>query len=198
MGKTMWESIVDLLEQYGIWGLLFTAFAESSFLPLAPDFFLIPMSLAMPHWALLLALLTTAASICGAAFGYHLGVWIGKPLLKKLVSRRSLARIKIIFNRYGGWAILVAALLPLPFKIFTISAGTFSMHLPKFMLAALIGRGMRFFGEALLVMTVGPEALTLIKSDLGTVTLILAAIVAGVFVLYTLWRNRKPRLKTFS
>lgn len=191
----MWEAIVQLLEQYGIWGLLFTAFAESSFLPLAPDFFLIPMSLAMPRWALLLALLTTAASICGAAFGYHLGVWVGKPLLKKLMSRRRLACVRIVFNRYGGWAILGAALLPLPFKIFTISAGAFSMQLAKFLLAALIGRGIRFFGEALLVIAVGPEALTLIKSDLGTTTLILAAIAAGIFALYALWRNHRPRPK---
>lgn len=194
----MWEAIVQLLEQYGIWGLLFTAFAESSFLPLAPDFFLIPMCLAMPRWALLLALLTTAASVCGAAFGYHLGVWVGKPLLKKLMSRRSMARTRIVFNRYGGWAILGAALLPLPFKIFTISAGTFSMRLTRFLLAALIGRGARFFGEAALVMTVGPEALTLIKSDLGTTTLILVAAGFGIVALYILWRNRKYRLKPLS
>ncbi|HCF50564.1 MAG TPA: hypothetical protein DER60_09785 [Syntrophomonas sp.] len=191
----MWESIVRLLEQYGIWGLLFTAFAESSFLPLAPDFFLIPLSLAMPHWALLLALLTTATSICGSAFGYYLGSCIGKPLLKKLVSRRSLARIKIIFNRYGGWAILIAALIPLPFKIFTISAGSFSMHFPKFIIAALVGRGLRFFGEALLVMYLGSKALTLIKSDLADFSLILAAIVVSIIALYSYWRRRHPRLK---
>lgn len=186
----MWEAIVHLLEQYGIWGLLFTAFAESSFLPLAPDFFLIPMSLAMPQWALVLALLTTIASICGATFGYHLGVWVGRPLLKKLVSRRNLALIRIVFNRYGIWAILGVALLPLPFKIFTISAGAFSMHLPRFLLAALIGRGIRFFGEALLVITIGPETLTLIKTDLGTVSLVIAVIIAGLFGLYALWQYR--------
>jgi len=191
----MWESIVHLLEQYGIWGLIFTAFAESSFLPLAPDFFLIPLSLAMPRWALPLAVLTTAASICGSAFGYYLGSHIGKPLLKKLVSRRNLARIKIIFNRYGSWAILVAALIPLPFKLFTISAGTFSMHFPKFITAALIGRGSRFFGEALLVIYLGPEALNLLKSDLSSFSLILAAILLVLVVLYSYWHRRQGSLK---
>lgn len=191
----MWESIVSLLQQYGIWGLVFTAFAESSFLPLAPDFFLIPLSLAMPRWALVLALVTTTASICGSAFGYYLGSRIGRPLLKKLMSRRSLARIKIIFNRYGGWAILVAALIPLPFKLFTISAGTFSMHMSTFLITALIGRGLRFFGEALLVMYYGPQALTLLQSDISDASLTVAAILAGVIVLYSYWRSRQPRLK---
>jgi membrane protein YqaA with SNARE-associated domain len=185
----MWESIVQLLEQYGIWGLIFTAFAESSFLPLAPDFFLVPLSLAMPYWALPLAVLTTAASICGAAFGYYLGACIGKPLLKKLVSRRSLARIKILFNRYGGGAIFVAALIPLPFKLFTISAGTFAMSFPKFITAALIGRGLRFLGEALLMIYWGPKALSLIESDLSTFSLILVAILLGLVILYSYWQR---------
>ncbi len=191
----MWDSIVSLLEQYGIWGLLITAFAESSFLPLAPDFFLIPLGLAMPRWALALALITTTASICGSAFGYYLGSRIGRPLLKKLVSRRSLARIKIIFNRYGGWAILVAALIPLPFKLFTISAGAFSMRFSTFLITALIGRGIRFFGEALLLMYYGPKALTLLQSDLSDISLILVIIAIALILLYYFWRSRKPRLK---
>lgn len=187
----MWQAIVHLLEQYGIWGLLFTAFAESSFLPLAPDFFLIPMSLALPRWALWLALMTTCASICGAAFGYHLGKWIGKPLLKKLASRRTQARIRITFNRYGAGAIFVAALTPLPFKIFTISAGTFSMHLPRFLLAAVFGRGIRFFTEVLLIVTSGEEALAFLKSDWSWFTLLGVVVLIALGIIWASRRNHK-------
>ena len=83
----------------------------------------------------------------------------------------------------------MAALIPLPFKLFTISAGTFAMSFPKFITAALIGRGLRFLGEALLMIYWGPKALSLIESDLSTFSLIMVAILLGLVILYRYWQR---------
>ena len=49
------------------------AFVESSFFPIPPDVMLVPMSLARPDRAFLLAAWCTAASVAGGIVGYGIG-----------------------------------------------------------------------------------------------------------------------------
>lgn len=181
--QVMWQQVAVILEEHGIWGLLILAFAESSFFPLAPDFLLIPLSLARPEKALIFALLCTLASVAGARFGYFLGQTIGHPLLRRLASRAMLQRVEDAFDRYGGWAVLIAALIPLPYKIFTIASGCFSLSVPRFLLAALVGRGVRFFLEAALVIIMGEQAVVFIRDNLSGLTVFLAAGIVGFYLL---------------
>jgi membrane protein YqaA with SNARE-associated domain len=61
------------------------------------------------------------------------------------------------FEEWGFWAILVAGFSPIPYKVFTIAAGTLAMNLPLFVLGSIIGRGGRFFLVAGLMSWGGPE-----------------------------------------
>lgn len=186
------EQLLLLLEAYGIWGLMVLAFIESSFFPIPPDVLLLPMSIAVPSRSLFYALLCTLASVAGAYLGYVLGRLIGQPLLYRFASPVTVGRVENMFERYGMWAIVIAGLTPIPYKVFTIAAGCFSMNVPRFLSASLIGRGMRFFLEALFVIAFGQEAMKFISANFSWITVVVAAAIIFVWWLY------QRRIKTSS
>jgi Predicted membrane protein len=141
------------------WYLGALSFAESSFFPVPPDVMLAPMSMAQPKKAWRFALLTTLASVAGGVLGYLIGSlafdlvagWLQQAgyYEKYLLAREW-------FDRWGFWAVFVAGFSPIPYKVFTITAGVISMSFLPFVLASVIGRGARFFLVAGLMAWGGP------------------------------------------
>ncbi len=130
------------------------SFAESSFFPIPPDVMLAPMTLANPARAWYFAALTTAASVLGGLLGYAIGLFffdLVEPHLHDLGYWDRYLLAKAWFDEWGFWAIFLAGFSPIPYKIFTITAGVISMPLLPFTLASLIGRGTRFFLVAALM-----------------------------------------------
>jgi len=124
------------------------SFAESSFFPIPPDVMLAPMSMAKPESAWRLAAITTAASVIGGIFGYLIGSFAidaVEPILHDIGYYEKYLTVKAWFDEWGFWAIFVAGFSPIPYKIFTITAGVISMAIMPFVLASLIGRGARFY-----------------------------------------------------
>lgn len=124
------------------------SFIESSFFPIPPDVMLAPMSLARPENAWRLAALTTLSSVLGALLGYVIGMyffdWI-QPFLKVMNYMNQYAQVQTWFHQWGGWVMFLAALSPIPFKLFTIAGGALRISLEPFILGALIGRSIRFY-----------------------------------------------------
>ncbi|NPV26159.1 MAG: phosphatase PAP2 family protein [Firmicutes bacterium] len=149
----------DLFVKYGSVGLFLLAFAESSFFPIPPDLVLIPLALISPRRALWYALVCTTASVVGGVFGYLIGRYAGYPLLRKVASLQRIQQIEDIFARYGGWGVAIAGFTPIPYKLFTIAAGVFRMRQTEFVLASIVGRGLRFFLEGWLLMVYGQAIL---------------------------------------
>ncbi|QCU90166.1 YqaA family protein [Thiomicrorhabdus sediminis] len=124
------------------------SFAESSFFPIPPDVMLMPMSLARPEKAFYYAWLTTLFSILGGLLGYAIGHFAMDALMPTIESLGYEAKLQTInqwFEEYGVWIVFIAGFSPIPYKLFTISAGAASMALLPFMMASFIGRGARFF-----------------------------------------------------
>ncbi len=124
------------------------SFAESSFFPIPPDVMLAPMSLAKPAAAWRLALITTVASVLGGLLGYLIGIFaMGavEPWIIELGYQDKFLQAKSWFDEWGFWAIFLAGFSPIPYKIFTITAGVIAMPLLPFVIASIIGRGARFF-----------------------------------------------------
>ncbi len=158
------------------------SFAESSFFPIPPDVMLMPMSLAKPERAMWFATLTTLASVLGGIAGYAIGYfaleWVA-PLIEE-GGRWAAAYSKASdwFHQWGFWAVLLAGFSPIPYKVFTISAGALAMAFVPFVLASAIGRGARFFLVASLLAWGGASMETRIRGYVETIGWVL--VVAGV------------------
>lgn len=125
------------------------SFAESVFFPIPPDVMLAPMSLSQPERAWRFALITTIASILGGIAGYWLGyfafdVWLS-PLIEQWGYTHKIDKAMQWFTDYGVWVVFLAGFSPIPYKIFTVSAGFLQMAFFPFLLASAVGRGARFF-----------------------------------------------------
>ncbi|MEJ2308978.1 MAG: DedA family protein [Gammaproteobacteria bacterium] len=137
------------------------SFAESSFFPIPPDVMLAPMSIARPDRAMRYAFLTTLTSVFGGIAGYLIGMFaieLIEPLIQEWGYGDAYRDAQQWFGNWGFWAIFLAGFSPIPYKIFTITAGAISMAFLPFVLASFIGRGARFFLVAWL-MSWGGEAM---------------------------------------
>ncbi len=136
------------------------SFAESSFFPVPPDVMLMPMSLARPARAMWFATLTTLASVIGGIAGYAIG-YFALDLVAPLIEQGgrwapAYNKASEWFHEWGFWAVLIAGFSPIPYKVFTISAGALTMSFVPFVLASAVGRGARFFLVAGLLSWGGP------------------------------------------
>lgn len=137
------------------------SFAESSFFPIPPDPFLIALLIAdSSHW-FRHAFSVTIASVAGGIFGYAIGAFFFDVIGAKIVAAYSLEvemeYVRTLFVENAFWAIFTAAFTPIPYKLFTISAGFFKIDLVIFIVASLVGRGSRFFIVAYLMRRFGEK-----------------------------------------
>jgi membrane protein YqaA with SNARE-associated domain len=147
--------------------LLGLSFIESAFAPLPPpDVMLIPMTLKRPERWFSLALKTTIFSVLGGLCGYAIGYFAFEyvePIISESAYWEKFQKVLEWFNKWGFSIVFIAGFSPLPYKLFTIAAGTLKLSLIPFLLASLIGRGSRFFLVAMLVKKFGPRVEPIIK-----------------------------------
>jgi len=162
------------------------SFAESSFFPIPPDVMLAPMALANPARAWRLAALTTAASVIGGLAGYLIGLFafdMVEPLLHSAGYFPKYLQAKAWFDEWGFWAIFLAGFSPIPYKVFTITAGVISMALIPFTLASLLGRGARFFLVASLMAWGGERMEETLKTYIDRIGWIMILLLIVVIVM---------------
>lgn len=159
------------------------SFTESSFFPIPPDVLLAPMCLAKPAKGWHFATICTASSVLGGMAGYLIGKLAFSKIEPWLMSSHyaeAFTHAVESFDTWGFWYILLAGFTPIPYKVFTISAGVVGMPLPAFVLGSVAGRGGRFFLVAGLIRLGGEDAAKHLRKyvDLiGWLVLALAVIV---------------------
>jgi membrane protein YqaA with SNARE-associated domain len=139
--------------------LIGVSVAEASFFPIPVDVMLAPMVMAERERAWYLAFITTVASVIGGLIGYFIGSFFFDNIAAWLEQSHYWSGYQTAvqwFADYGFWAMLLAGFSPIPFKVFTIAAGTVSMPLLPFLIACIIGRGARYGLVAGLVKLAGP------------------------------------------
>ncbi len=162
------------------------SFAESSFFPIPPDVMLAPMTLANPHRAWWFATLTTLASAAGGLFGYLIGSLafdLIEPLLHQAGYWPQYLDAKAWFDRWGFWAVFLAGFSPIPYKVFTITAGVIGMALLPFFAASLVGRGARFFLVSALMAWGGERMEKLLREYIDRVGWLILLLALAVFFL---------------
>ena len=173
--------------RYALLALGLLAFTEASFFPIPPDVLIMALALSMPQMSYRYALIATVGSVLGAALGYAIGWGLWDVLAVYFyayvpgVTEAGFARVGELFSEFDFWIIFAAGFTPIPYKIFTIAAGVFAVNFPVFMLASLIGRGLRFYLVATLFYYMGQPARVLIEKYFNLLTVI-AVILIAIFV----------------
>lgn len=129
--------------------LMALSFAESVIFPIPPDVLLAPMVLAKPQKAWYYASITTIASVVGGIAGYWLGYYMFEPWIVPAIEAMGYTerfdKAILWFQEWGVWVVFLAGFSPIPYKVFTVSAGFLQMLFVPFLIASAIGRGLRFF-----------------------------------------------------
>ena len=167
---------------YAPLALFIITFWESSFFPIPPDPLLIAMAVAEPANAPLFALICTIASVLGAALGYFIGKKGGRPIVYRLFKEKKVQAAEGLYQRYDVWAVGAAAFTPIPYKVFTITAGIAQLRFWPFMLVSVLGRGARFFLLGMLVYFFGPQIQNAIDQYFELLTVSFLALVVLGFV----------------
>jgi membrane protein YqaA with SNARE-associated domain len=180
-------------------GLFLIAFFDSSLLSLPEinDALLLYFGARFPEGAPYYALMTTSGSVAGASLLYGLARWKGFSFLEKRFTGSGVQSAFGLVRRYGLFAVLLPSILPppFPFKVFVLSSGVLGLSVPRFLTGIVVGRSIRYFGEAWLAVRYGDAALEYLRANTGTV-LAGALLVAIGFVCYHLVRRRRRRLET--
>lgn len=167
-----------------LWFLAFVSFIESSVFPIPPDVLMIPMIIARPSRAWLIALVALVSSVLGGMLGYAIGAFfydsVGQPILETLGKGDAMEAFNTRFNDFGFWAVLVAGITPFPYKVITIMSGWTGMPLATFVTTSIIARGIRFFLVAGLLYYFGAPIRDFIEKRLGlALSLFMAALIGG-------------------
>ncbi len=172
---------------YGVLGLIALAFTEAVISPIPPDALLPLLAIgeSVPY-AVYLGLVTTAASIAGAAVGYWVGDRFSDWVHQRFSSQR-LERVEAWYREYGEWVVGVAAFSPVPFKVFTVSSGLLGLRFWPFILAATIGRSLRFIPEAVLASIYGEPVIAWIDTYEIPLLILGLLVLVGLYVYSRRW-----------
>ncbi|RMG16373.1 MAG: DedA family protein [Deltaproteobacteria bacterium] len=173
--------------RWAVPALALLAFSEASFFPIPPDVLLLAMALARPRRALHYAAVCTLASVAGGVLGYGIGAGlmdaVGCALVKAYSGEAVFDLLAARFTQHDFWAVFVAAVTPIPYKIFTITAGAVGSDFWTFLTASLLGRPVRFLALALLVYFVGPPVKRFIDRYFNLLSVAFVVLLLGGFAL---------------
>ncbi|RUR32915.1 DedA family protein [Vreelandella andesensis] len=164
-----------------LWLLGSLSFLETIILPIPIELVLIPLMAINKQRIWAIATATTlgclVASILGYAVGMVLYQSIGTWFIEFMGMEQSYQAFQHFFNRYGFAAILAIGILPIPFQVAMITAGLSGYPILLFALAAVIARGLRYFGLAWLVHRFGNRVETMWKRHALKTSLALGSVV---------------------
>lgn len=177
--------------------LFFISFAEASFFPIPPDVLLIALALGSRKRAFHFALICSSASILGALFGYSIGHflwWTGESSFSSIAllffdiipgfTESTFQGIRVKYEVWNFWIIFTAGFTPIPFKIFTISAGAFDINLFMFFIASTISRSARFFLVSALIWRFGDPIKGFIDKYFNSLALLFTVmLICGFFLI---------------
>lgn len=187
MLRRLYDWTIDLARTpYALWALAVVAFIESSVFPIPPDVLMIPMIIARPSRAFVIAGVATVASVLGGILGYGIG-WglfetVGRPVLEFYGKDAYFDEFALRYNDYGAWMVLFAGVTPFPYKVITIMSGATGLSVPVFMVASVLARGLRFFVVAALLWKFGAPIRDFIERRLGLMFTLFMVLLIGGFV----------------
>ena len=186
-------SIQSAAASLGGVGLFIVTFLDSSFLslPEASDLLLIWMIVQHRPRMLYYSTMATLGSIAGCFVLYVLTRKAGDAFVRRRFKAERIDRAFRLFQRYGLLVLLIPALLPppSPFKIFVLLAGVVGVSAVNFGLAIAIGRGVRYFGEGLLALWYGEQAMVFLRAHGGKMFLAVVGVILAIWFGQRFWKR---------
>ena len=171
---------------YGTWALFLLAFCESSFFPIPPDVLLIALAVALPKKAFKYALVCSVGSLLGGCLGYLIGwqfmVDLGDGIIRFYGLQDKYEYIRRLYVTYDAWAVGIAGLTPIPYKVFTITAGAFRINFVVFLVASAVSRSARFFLVGGLIYLFGPKIQSFIDRYFNTLVIVFVILLVLGFI----------------
>ena len=180
--------------------VLFTvSFVESSFFPIPADPLLIALILGLRKRAFYYAFICTAGSVFGGIFGYFVGsfLWWTETMEFSNIAtffftyipgftEQLFYNIQAQYESYNFVVIFTAAFTPIPYKVFSISAGAFDINFLTFVVASILGRGLRFYGITVVLWYFGRPVKKIIDKyfNLLAILLLLISIISYIIIVY--------------
>lgn len=200
----LWEFLdsVELSQDFfvslGAPGLFVVAFLEFFLLPIPPDLVLVPLALANPELAFVYAGIATAGSVTAGLLGFAIGRKGGRPALESQFAGDRVDRAEAYFDQYGLVTIAVGGFAPIPegYELLSITSGVLGLDLRSYLVASLVGRGGKYFLEALVVLVLGEAARSLGEVELYTMTGIVALVAITAYLLRRRWLPDRFRTTT--
>lgn len=173
--------------RYGVPALGVLAATESIFFPIPPDPLLMALALSRPRKAFFYAAVCSAFSVLGGALGYLIGLYlfqsVGAPIIAFYGVNEKYHIVQEYYRAWDAWAVGIAGFTPIPYKVFTISAGAFHINFLVFLLASVLSRSARFFIEAALIHRFGPPIRGFIDRYFNVLTVAFIVLLLGGFLL---------------
>ncbi|VAX18240.1 FIG139438: lipoprotein B [hydrothermal vent metagenome] len=171
MLKRLYSWVLSFADSpFGTPALFIFAMVESSFFPIPPDPLLVAMGLGAPARAIWFATVCTTGSVIGGALGYAIGFYFIDSVGMKIIEIYGLSGkyddIRVLYEEWNALIVLVAGLSPIPYKVFTIAAGAFKVNFFTFVIASIVGRGLRFYIEGFMIYHYGPPIRSFIDANI--------------------------------
>lgn len=185
------RSLLWVQSPSGVWALFFIAVAESSFFPIPPDVFLMILCIAAPRKSFRYAAICAAGSVLGGMIGYGLGLGfmdtIGVKILDWYGLQDKYELVQELYRRYDALAVGAAGFTPLPYKLFTITAGAFKINFVTFTIVSLLSRSARFFLVAAFIYKFGAPVRYFIERYFNLLSILFFLLLIGGFLVVKLF-----------
>ena len=183
--------LVWVQSPYGIWALFFIAVAESSFFPIPPDVFLMVLCIAVPPKSFRYAAICAVGSVLGGMLGYGLGLGfmdtVGVKILEWYGLHDKYEVVQNLYRQYDALAVGAAGFTPLPYKLFTITAGAFKINFVTFVLVSIVSRSARFFLVAAFIYKFGAPVRHFIERYFNLLSIVFFILLIGGFLVMRLF-----------
>ena len=170
-------------------GLFLWSAGESIIFPIPPDGLLMILALTNSQRAIIYGLTTTIGSLVGGIIGYIIGNLGGRSIFKRFGFLDKLHYVEELFHKYDTWAIFIAGFTPIPYKLFTLGGGLFSINFSRFVITSFISRGARFMLVSILVARFGLDVAQWIKANFDIITIIILLVVIGISFAFRMLKN---------
>lgn len=185
------KSLLWVQSPSGVWALFLIAVAESSFFPIPPDVFLMILCIAAPPKSFRYAAICAVGSVLGGMIGYGLGLGfmdtIGVKILEWYGLHDKYEVVQNLYRQYDALAVGAAGFTPLPYKLFTITAGAFKINFATFVLVSVVSRSARFFLVAAFIYKFGAPVRHFIERYFNLLTFLFFILLVGGFLVVRLF-----------